>query len=113
MMMLLMVLWNFFVATMYLARGWKLPPVLPFQSRARGRSKAFILILGTTCFLLIVPPPDVAVSLETEISLVSLSLAVFALYVLMALRKTRSTTDQPDFSRRPITRAKKAYFWDH
>jgi hypothetical protein len=103
--------WNIFVATMYLTRGWKWPPVLPLISRARGRPRAFILIVGSIGFMILVPPNG-TVSQETKLSLQGISLATLVLYLLLALRKPRPPSHEPDLSTQPSAPEKKAYFWD-
>jgi hypothetical protein len=104
-------MWNIFLATMYLVRGWKWPPLIPFPSRARGRARAFILILASAGFAM-TAPLDFALPKEIRVSLADLSWAAFALYVVLAFRKPRSTSHQPDSNGQPSRREKKRSFWD-
>jgi hypothetical protein len=105
-------LWNIIVAVMYLIRGWEWPPIMIVPSRAGGRTRAFILILGTAIIVMPLLPYLTGWSADTRNSLRYAALAALGIYVPLSLRKPRSTSPRPEPDEQKGMQGKKRYnYW--
>jgi hypothetical protein len=93
--------WNVMTGLLYLARRWKLTPILPLPARPKGTFRALALIFGTIVLLL-------AAFSFWGIAGRAIQSASAAAYLIFALQRADKTPSQPCAENRHV---KRHFYW--